>query len=341
MPRAEKHSAKKIKNENGKSIFQTFWMKFLMSFAITFVVLGGVALGFYAYIFGTLDIQKDLSDEETGIQSQDYHSSDIVNIALFGVDSMDKEMKGRTDSIVIVTLDHQRKEIRLSAIERDTYVPIEGHGKDKINHAYAFGGPALSVKTLNQHFELDIKDYAIVNFSNMVKVIDALGGVRMDVPEKYMGEVNRIIAASEAELGIYTPPIEKAGNQLLSGNQALAMARARNSVGGTSVRAGMHEVILTACFERLKEKNVLEYPEIARNLLSLVKTTLSAGEVTSMAANVVLSGYEIRQEVFPLQQDWQSTNMINGIWYRTYDYDSGNENIRNFIYYGKLPEGVE
>ncbi len=334
MPRA-----KKAKNTAKiKSILSNFWVKFGISFVATFLILGGIAGGIYAYIFGGLDVLKGMSDDEMGIEAQDYHSKDIVNIALFGVDSMDEGLKGRSDSIVIVTLDHKNKEIRLSAIERDTYVPIEGHGKDKINHAYAFGGPALAVKTLNQNFGLDIKDYAIVNFNNMVRVIDALGGVRMDVPQKYLYEVNRIIRASEAERGVYTEPIEKAGVQLLSGNQALAMARARNSVGGTSVRAGMHEIILTACFERLKEKNVLEYPEIARTLLSLVQTTLSSGEVTSMGANVVLSGYKMRQEVFPLEQDWLSGNMIDGIWYRTYDYESGNENIRNFIYKGTLPE---
>ncbi len=339
MPRAGKKNTETV--EKLKKILSKFWVKFGLSFAATFLVLGGIAAVFYFYIFGTLDVQKNLTDEEMGIEAQDYHSKDIVNIALFGIDSMDSTLQGRSDSIVVVTLDHKKKEIRLSAIERDTYVPIEGHGKDKINHAFSFGGPALAVKTLNQNFGLDIKDYAIVNFNNMVKVIDALGGVRMDVPEKYMYEVNRIIRASEEERGVYTEPITQSGVQLLTGNQALAMARARNSVGGTSVRANMHEVILTACFERLKEKNVLEYPEIARTLLSLVQTTLTAGEVTSMGANVVVSGYTIRQEVFPLEQDWLSGNMIDGIWYRIYDYESGNENIRNFIYQGTLPEGVE
>lgn len=326
---------------NFKKFIKTFWFKFLCSFAITLVVLGGVGAGFYGYIFGELGVEKGLGDDETGITHQDYHVKGIENIALFGIDTTDEETGGRSDSIIIVTLDHDHNEIRLSAIERDTYVTIEGHGKDKINHAYAFGGPTLAVKTLNQNFGLNIKDYAEVNFSNMVRVIDALGGVWMDVPQAYLPEVNSRLQTDHAKYNQPLELIENSGRQLLSGVQTLTIARVRKSVGGTNVRAGMHEIILEACFERLKEKNVLEYPNIAKTLLSLVQTTLKSGEVTSIAAKVVLSGYQIRDAVFPLQQDWIGGNTINGIWYRTYNTETGNENIRNFIYQGILPEGVE
>ncbi len=335
MARAKKSKRKSLQ------FFKTFWGKFVCSFAATVLVLGGVAAGFYGYIFGELDVEKDLTEDETGITKQDYHVKGIENIALFGVDTTDDEMEGRSDSIIVVTLDHDRKEIRLSAIERDTYVTIEGRGKDKINHAYAFGGPALAVKTLNQNFGLNIKDYAVVNFSNMVKVIDALGGVQMEVPQKYLREVNEMINNYNEKYGTAISRMSNSGEQLVNGAQALCLARVRKSVGGTNVRAGMHEIILEACFARLKEKNVLDYPNIAKTLLSLVKTTLNSGEVTSIAAKVVLSGYKMRDAVFPLQQDWLGGNMINGIWYRTYNTETGNENIRNFIYQGILPEGVE
>ena len=335
MARAKKRSAQKPNKL--KSLWKNVWVKFGVSFLATFLILGGLVGGIYAYIFGGLDVLGGLSDDEAGIEAQDYHSKDIVNIALFGIDSDDGSMEGRSDSIVVVTLDHKKKEIRLSAIERDTYVPIEGHGKDKINHAYAFGGPALAVKTLNQNFGLDIKDYAVVNFNNMVKVIDALGGIRIDVPAEKINDANRRIRDDHTPAGQTPDLIEESGEQLLTGTQVLALSRVR-VVGGTEGRASMHETVLSACFDRIKEKNVLEYPEIARVLLSLVQTSLDSGEVTSMGVKVVVSGYQIRQAVFPLQQDWLSQNTINGVWYRTYDYETGNENIRNFIYNGELPE---
>ena len=135
--------------------------------------------------------------------------------------------------------------------------------------------------------------------------------------------------------------LSQGGEQLVDGVQALCLARVRKSVGGTNVRAGMHEIILEACFAQLKETSVLEYPNVAKTLLSLVKTTLGSTEVTSMAVKVVVSGYKMRDAVFPLQQDWIGGNTIDGIWYRTYNTKTGNENIRNFIYQGILPEGVE
>ena len=335
MARAKKSKFKVL------PFMKTFLFKFLCAFLITLLVIGGAGAGFYGYIFGALDVADQLTEEEMGIENQDYHAKGIENIALFGLDTTDKESGGRSDSIIVVTLDHDRKEIRLSAIERDTYVTIEGHGKDKINHAYAFGGPALAVKTLNQQFGLNIRDYAVVNFSNMVKVIDALDGVHMDVPKQYLWETNAIINQYNQANKTKVPTLSESGTQLVNGAQALCIARVRKSVGGTDVRAGMHEIILEACFARLKEQNVLEYPNIAKTLLSLVETTLNSGEVTSIAMKVVLSGYGLRDAVFPLQQDWLGGNKINGIWYRTYREESGNENIRNFIYQGILPEGVE
>lgn len=328
-------------NINLPPFCNTFLFKFLCAFVITFLVFGAIIGGVYNYVFSDLDVAEKLTDEEVGIEKQDYHVKGIVNYALFGIDTTSEEMKGRSDSIIIVTLDHDRKEIRLSAIERDTYVTIEGRGKDKINHAYAFGGAALAVKTLNQNFGLNIKDYAVVNFSNMVKVVDALGGVRMEVPDKYVNEVNKFIGNYNRKYGTSVSLLDGGGEQLLVGAQALCMARVRKSVGGTSVRASMHEMILEACFARIKEKNVLEYPGIAKNLLSLVKTSLKAGEVTNIASKAVVSGYKIRNEVFPLQRDWLGGNMINGVWYRTYNTETGNQHIRDFIYEGVLPEGEE
>ena len=91
-----------------KKIFRTFWMKFLLSFLATFLVLGGVLLGLYTYVFGSLNVDEDLTQEEVGIQAQDYHSKSIVNIALFGIDTTDSGMEGRSDSIIVVTLDHKK-----------------------------------------------------------------------------------------------------------------------------------------------------------------------------------------------------------------------------------------
>ena len=322
-----------------KKIKFTPLTRFLAAFLITLVVLGGIFGGVYGYLFSGLDREEALTHEETGIEEQDYHHDHVTNIALFGIDTTDASMVGRSDSIVVVSIDEKKKEVRLSAIQRDTYVEIEGHGKTKLNHAYSYGGPALAVKTLNQVFGLNIKDYAVINFTNMEKLIDALGGIELEVSKAYMNEANKHIEMLAWERQIKAKPIPKTGKQNLSGMQVLGMVRARDNVGGTAARSEMHEIVLTACFEKLKKKSVLEYPGVAKELMELVKTTLSSSEVTSTATKVLLSDYTLRKAVFPLEADQKGGyggKIIKGVWYLTYNEEPGQQHLRDFVYDGKL-----
>lgn len=325
---------------NLKNFKLTPLTRFIAAFLCTLLVLGGGLWGLYSYVFMDMDTEKTLTKEESGIQKQEYHTKDIVNIALFGIDTTDDSMSGRSDSIIIVTLDNKKKEIRLSAVQRDTYVHIDGRkNKDKINHAFAFGGAALAVKTLNQTFGLDIQDYAVINFTNMEKVIDILGGVELEVNSAYLKEANKQIYGLAYERKITPRYIEGTGKQNLTGMQALGMLRARSNVGGTAQRSAMHEVVLNACYEKIRKKNVLEYPNIAKELLALVQTTLKSSDVTGIGMKVLVSGYKIRNAVFPLEVDQAGGyggKMINGVWYLTYNEEPGNQHVRDFVYSGKL-----
>lgn len=315
-------------------------IRFFAAFLITLVVLGGTLWGVYSYVFMDMDTEEGLSKEEVGIEKQDYHTKDIVNIALFGIDTTDESMVGRSDSIIIVTLDNKKKEIRLSAVQRDTYVRIEGYkNKTKINHAFAYGGAPLAVKTLNQTFGLDIQDYAVINFTNMEKVIDVLDGIPLEVTDAYLKEANKQINRLAARRGITPKPIEGTGMQNLSGMQVLGMLRARYNVGGTAQRSAMHEVVLNACYEKIRKKNVLEYPTIAKELLALVQTTLTSNDVTGIGMKVIVSGYKVRNAVFPLEVDQAGGyggKMIGGVWYLTYNEEPGNQHLRDFVYDGVL-----
>ncbi len=317
-----------------------FLVKFSVSFVATLLICAGGLYGYYLYLFSGMEIDSPLSPEEVGIEKQDYHNENITNIALFGVDSKDDSMVGRSDGIVIVTLDSEKKEIRLSSIERDSYVEVEGHGKTKLNHAYAYGGPKLAIKTLNQNFGLDITDYLCINFTNLELVIDELGGIELDVPQNYIQGVNKLITKESDKQGITPKLIRNAGVQRLNGLQTLCMMRERKSVGGTAVRAEMHEIVLTACFEALKEQSLADYPGIAKTMLNLVKTTLSREDVVSVGTNVMLSGYELRRAVFPLDVDKKGYGgkMINGVWYLTFNLEGAQEHLQDYIYEGILYE---
>jgi len=94
---------------------------------------------------------------------------------------------------MIATFDPIHKKLKITSIMRDTYADIPGYGKDKLNHAYAYGGPQLSIKTLNQDFGLNIKDYVKINFEELEGLIDAIGGIDMKMEYMEMYEVNNYI----------------------------------------------------------------------------------------------------------------------------------------------------
>ena len=153
---------------------------------ILVVILGAVGgVYFYGnYLFNKLE-KVEIDKDNIGITEEveeklSQYSDSIINIALFGVDAVDGEA-GRSDSIMIATIDTVHKKLKLTSIMRDSYVAIDGHGNDKINHAYAFGGPQLAIKTLNENFDLNIEDFAVVNFETLPKIIDKLGGIELDI----------------------------------------------------------------------------------------------------------------------------------------------------------------
>ena len=134
--------------------------------SILLLTIGGI----YAYgnhLFNKIEkIEIDKSD--VGIKDEveeklSAYSDSVINIALFGIDAEDGGV-GRSDSIIIATIDTTHKKFKLTSIMRDSYVAIEGHGDDKINHAYAFGGPQLAIKTLNENFDLNIDDFVAVTY---------------------------------------------------------------------------------------------------------------------------------------------------------------------------------
>ena len=105
----------------------------------------------------------------------------VKNIAMFGVDSRDGENEGRSDAIMVLSIDSRTHTLKMASFMRDSNVYIDGYGYDKLTHAYAYGGPELAVRTLNQNFQLDITDYITVNFYDMTEIVEAFGGVELEL----------------------------------------------------------------------------------------------------------------------------------------------------------------
>lgn len=198
---------------------------------------------------------------------------DVINILLCGEEKIGED-RGRTDSIMIATINQKDKAMRLTSIMRDTYVEIPGYSSNKINAAYHTGGIPLLKKTISENFGIDVDGYVLVNFDSFEDVIDALGGIEITLSQEEASYLNRTNYISE-----YYNRNVYAGTQTMNGNQALGYARVRyvgkDGVVGDFARTLRHRTVIQAIFNKYKEKSTLDLLAMVPKLLPLVTTDLS------------------------------------------------------------------
>ena len=319
----------------GKKI--TIWI-----LAIVLAVIVGTVGKVYFYgnhLFNKLE-KVEIDKEDIGITEEvqeklSQYSNSIINIALFGVDAVDGDV-GRSDSIMIATIDTVHKKLKLTSIMRDSYVAIDGHGNDKLNHAYAFGGPQLAIKTLNENFDLNIENFASVNFETLPKIIDELGGIELNIDADELEYINGYIAHLNNINGTSEPAIESTGIQHVSGTQALAFCRIRYTSGGDYKRTERHREVLTEIFKKIETMPVTSYPSLLSEILPMVNTSLGYSDILELGTEVLkLGDSNLQLERFPLD-DYCEGKMISGIYYLTFDKEVTVEQLHNYIFEDKI-----
>ena len=182
--------------EEKKTKKLSIFLRIVIALLIILVLIVGVA---FFYVKGKLDkIQRvELpSDEDLGItETTAQNLTGYRNIAIFGVDSRsdDYGVGNRSDCIIIASINNDTGAIKLISVYRDTYVNIEGHGLDKITHAYSFGEAPLAIKTLNTNLDLNINEFVTVNFDSVAEAVDQLGGVQLTITSDEIKYINGYI----------------------------------------------------------------------------------------------------------------------------------------------------
>ena len=235
-----------------------------------------------------LDISEEAEQNLTGYR----------NIALFAIDSRSIEDYGegnRSDGIIIASINNETKEVKLVSVYRDTYVQIEGHGLDKITHAYSYGEAPLAISTLNTNLDLNIKEFVTVNFDAVAEAINQLGGVTIPVEEDELQYINSYIRETSKVTGINTKEVTKAGTQVLDGVQAVAYARIRYTSGGDYKRAERMRTVIEAAFNKLKTKSLSEINAFADTILPKIYTNISTGDILAMVPD--LTKYKVSESI--------------------------------------------
>lgn len=202
--------------------------------------------------------------------------NDVINILLAGEEAIGDD-RGRTDSIMIATLNMKDKAVRLTSIMRDAYVQIPGYSDNKINAAYHNGGIKLLKETIKVNFGIEVDGYVLVQFDSFENLIDALGGIDIELSEREVSYLNRTNYISD-----YTNHNLSVGMNHLNGNQALGYARVRyvekGVYSGDFARTLRHRTVMKAIFDKYKEKSILELVQMVPELLPLVTTDLSKSQ---------------------------------------------------------------
>lgn len=273
--------------------------------------------------------------EESDITEEEF--KDIVNIAFFGSDSRDvyNEYAGRSDSIMIASINPVKKSIKLISIPRDTYVSIPGgYGWTKINHAYAYGKEQLSIKTINSNFGLDITEYVTIDFSGLVNIINDVGGIELEINEAEKNYINKGCINSYKLTGNPVKYLSSSGKVTLTGEQALTHSRNR-TVGNDFERASRQRDVLVALINKISKMDETKILSLVDVFLKEVKTNVNVTSYLGLLTSVISNKDEYLNNIISAQipsEGYASGQMIDGIYYFVADLSRCKQEFVKYLY---------
>lgn len=216
------------------------------------------------------------------------------NIALFGVDSTTGELKEKTrsDAIMVASINEETKEVKLVSLYRDTFLNLGNDTYTKCNAAYQKGGPEQAMQMLNTNLDLDIEDFVTIGFKGLKDVVDALGGVEIEVTKAEISHLNNYQYSMAEDMKIEYTPVKEPGLQTLDGLQAVAYCRIRY-VGNDFQRTERQRTVLTQISEKAKTMSYTQLSKIATAAFEEVYTSLELQEILDLLTEV--SAYQITE----------------------------------------------
>lgn len=290
--------------------------KIVIGLVVFIIATPLVAFGYFYFKLNSIYDSSAAKDVKNKIEKAD-DKDGITNILLAGVDGNNLDKGNRSDSMMVLTIDEKNNDIRITSLARDTYVQIPGYGEEKLTHAYAYGGPALLLQTIDKNFGLKIDKYAVVSFSSFEKIIDAMGGVEIDVLPK---EVS------------YIQGVDSAGKQTLNGAEALAYSRIRYADDAYQ-RDNRQRTVMQAAYNKLAS-NPGDLMEIGNTILGYTKTNMPPMEIFKLANKVIKMNFtEFPQLEFPLDghREGKTLSQEKG-WVILWDKEYNNEQLKKFIF---------
>ena len=268
------------------------------------------------------------NDEQSAADASD----EWWNILLLGCDSYTKNSYQRTDSMIIVSINLARGEVKLTSLMRDTWITVPGTNKHrKLTELCAVGGPELTIRAINENFGMDISDYALISMQGIAEIIDLIGGLDLDITEAERKALNKGLFDLSSLSGM--EQLQESGEGVhLNGNQATAYARIRK-IDSDYVRTERQRTVLIAMADKIKSgASAGTLLAIVTTLLNYVDTNLTLPEIMSIASmGLKMDLSSVEQLRLPADGTFES-GTYDGIWCIKPNFTKNAALLHSFIY---------
>lgn len=268
----------------------------------------------------TEEAVEALAPEEVVFQTHETaiggkHSA-LINILLIGQDRREGEVRARSDSMILCTVNKDTRRLTMTSIVRDLYVQIPGYRDNRINAAYAAGGMSLLKETLEKNLGIRVDGCLEVDFTRFAQLVDLLGGVQLELRQDEADVINRSI-----------PGNLTSGNQWLTGSQALVYARIRSlDADGDFSRTNRQRKVLTALLKSYRDTGLSTLFSLVREALPMITTDMQDGTIMSYAMELfpILPELDIVSQRLPAEGTY-SHKMIRDMAVVVADMDAARE----------------
>ena len=272
---------------------------------------------------------KEVKEEEIEFDTAKAINSipDISNILLIGEENWQNDERGRTDSMMILTIDKKNSSIKITSLMRDTYVSIPGHSNNRLNAAYTIGGVSLLKDTIKENYGIEIDNTVLVDFKAFSNIIDTLGGIDINLSE---AEVEWLTENNVGE-GL------KTGKNHLSGKQALVYARTRyvetkdgeaNDFGRTNRQREILEII----YDEYRDSSITELIDLISEICPYITTDLTQSQIIDyVIASVSMDNEDIETLRLPMDNAYRNIS-VNGMAVLDLDWEKNRNALQEFIY---------
>lgn len=254
--------------------------------------------------------QSEIAVNEEIDASEQKVLKNYTNIALYGVDSREGRLdsEAHSDTIIVASINHKTKEIKLVSVYRDTYLDNTNGEYRKATECYYFGGPARSMNMLNKNLDLDIDKYVTVDFNIVADVVDKIGGVEIDVAEDEVDLINGYQEEGSLVTGKEIVPVTGPGLQTLNGLQALSYCRIRYTTGDDYKRTERQRTVINKIFEKAGSMDLLTLNSIIDTVFGEISTNLNVLDILNLAKDI--ASYSMGESTgFPFDK---TTGVVGG-----------------------------